>query len=104
MKPKEATLMDCKGYDLYPDGTMRPAHGLGEWVRAEDYDRLHAEAEAAQAEIAMLRKDTERLDWLDTVDCGVDHMAYGEYRYYIGGGFIKKIREVIDAAMKKSAP
>ena len=43
-------LMDCKGYDLYPDGTMRPAHGLGEWVKAEDYDKLHAE-------IAMLRKE-----------------------------------------------
>ena len=43
-------LMDCKGYSLYPDGTMRPAHGLGEWVKAEDYDKLHAE-------IAMLRKE-----------------------------------------------
>jgi len=49
---KEAAkeLMDCKGYDLFPDGTMRPAHGFGEWVRAEDYDKLHAE-------IAMLRKE-----------------------------------------------
>jgi hypothetical protein len=52
-------LMDCKGYDLFPDGTMRPAHGLGEWVRAIDYDKLHATAEAAQSEIAMLRKDAE---------------------------------------------
>jgi len=50
-------LMDCKGYDLYPDGTMRPAHGLGEWVRAIDYDKLHAAAEAAQA-------DAERYRWL----------------------------------------
>jgi len=50
-------LMDCKGYDLYPDGTMRPAHGLGEWVKAEDYDKLHAAAEAAQAEIAMLKNE-----------------------------------------------
>jgi len=46
----EKGLMDCKGYSLYPDGTMRPAHGLGEWVKAEDYDKLHAE-------IAMLRKE-----------------------------------------------
>jgi len=87
-------LMDCKGYDLYPDGTMRPAHGLGEWVKAEDYDKLHAE-------IAMLRKDTERLDWLDTVDCGINQCGYGEYRDYTGRGFIKKIREVVDAAMKE---
>ena len=43
-------LMDCKGYDLFPDGTMRPAHGLGEWVKAEEYDKLHAAAEAAQAQ------------------------------------------------------
>ena len=50
-------LMDCKGYDLYPDGTMRPAHGLGEWVKAEDYDKLHAAASAAQAEIAMLKNE-----------------------------------------------
>jgi len=47
-------LMDCKGYDLFPDGTMRPAHGEGEWVKAEDYDKLHAAAASAQAEIAML--------------------------------------------------
>jgi len=58
----EKGLMDCKGYDLYPDGTMRPAHGLGEWVRAEDYDRLHAAAEAAQAEITALR-DAEPVAW-----------------------------------------
>jgi len=40
-------VMDCKGYDLFPDGTLRPAHGLGEWVRSEDYDKLHAAAEAS---------------------------------------------------------
>ena len=43
-------LMDCKGYDIFPDGTMRPAHGLGEWVKAEDYDKLHATATTAQAQ------------------------------------------------------
>jgi len=55
-------LMDCKGYDLYPDGTMRPAHGLGEWVKAEDYDKLHATATTAQAEITALR-DAESVAW-----------------------------------------
>jgi len=50
-------LMDCKGYDLFPDGTLRPAHGLGEWVRAQDYDKLHAANAAAQAEIAMLKNE-----------------------------------------------
>jgi len=53
-------LMDCKGYDLFPDGTMRPAHGLGEWVKAEDYDKLHAAAAAAQAEIAALRNFVDK--------------------------------------------
>lgn len=53
-------VMDCKGYDLFPDGTMRPAHGLGEWVKAEDYDKLHAAAEAAQAEIAALRNFVDK--------------------------------------------
>ena len=51
----DAGLMACKGYDLFPDGTLRPAHGLGEWVKAEEYDKLHAAAKAAQAEIAALR-------------------------------------------------
>ena len=50
-------LMDCKGYDLYPDGTMRPAHGLGEWVKAEDYDKLHA--------AAISQRDTARDDALE---------------------------------------
>jgi len=53
-------LMDCKGYDLFPDGTLRPAHGLGKWVKAEDYDKLHATAEAAQAEIAALRNFVDK--------------------------------------------
>jgi len=56
----EKGLMDCKGYDLFPDGTLRPAHGLGEWVKAEDYDKLHATAEAAQAEIAALRNFVDK--------------------------------------------
>jgi len=56
----EKELMDCKGYDLFPDGTLRPAHGLGEWVKAEDYDKLHAIAEAAQAEIAALRNFVDK--------------------------------------------
>jgi len=56
----EKGLMDCKGYDLFPDGTMRPAHGLGEWVKAEDYDKLHAATEAAQAKIAALRNFVDK--------------------------------------------
>jgi hypothetical protein len=61
---------------------------------------LERELTTAQAKIAMLRTDAERLDWLDTVDCGINHIGYEEYRDYIGRGFIKKIREVVDAAMK----
>ena len=69
----------------------------------EIIENLEKELAAALAEIAARRKDAERLDWLDTVDCGINHMGYGEYRDYIGRGFIKKIREVIDAAMKECA-
>lgn len=61
---------------------------------------LELELTAAIAEIATLRRDAERLDWLDTVECGIYHKGYGEYRYYIDG-FTKKIRKVIDAAMEK---
>jgi len=64
-------------------------------------DHWQRQLAAAQAEIAALRTDAERLDWLDTVDCGINHIGYGEYRDYIGRGFIKKIREVVDAAMKE---
>ena len=50
---------------------------------------------------AELAEANARLDWLDTVECGIFHRGYGEYRYYIGEGFTKKAREVIDAAMKE---
>ena len=78
-------LMDCKGYDLFPDGTMRPAHGLGEWVRAIDYDKLHAAAEAAQA-------DAERYRWLRKG--GIDHLLHGR---------LEELDDAIDAAMKEAA-
>ena len=45
--------------------------------------------------------DAKRLDWLDTVECGISHRGYGDFRYYIGDGFTKKIREVVDEAMKE---
>jgi len=79
----EPGLMDCKGYDLFPDGTMRPAHGEGEWVRAQDYDKLHAAAEAAQA-------DAERYRWLRKG--GIDHLLHGR---------LEELDDAIDAAMKE---
>lgn len=47
------------------------------------------------------QKDAERLDWLDTVQCGFDHIGYGDYRYYVHGKGYSKAREVIDAAIKE---
>ena len=64
-----------------------------EQLRLCNIDQFTTAAELAEA--------NARLDWLDTVDCGIFHRGYGEYRYYIGEGFTKKAREVIDAAMKE---
>jgi hypothetical protein len=63
---------------------------------------LERELKEARAEIAILRKDAERLDYLDTLECGIDHRSYGEYRNYIGEGFTQKIREVIDRRVEAS--
>jgi hypothetical protein len=80
--------------------------------------QLERELAEAQAEITRLKGEAEswekvfdrtcehlaganaRLDWLDTVECGIQHRSYGEYWHYIGKGF-PKAREVIDAAMKE---
>jgi len=64
-----------------------------EQLRLCNVDQFTTAAELAEA--------NARLDWLDTVECGIFHRGYGEYRYYIGEGFTKKAREVIDAAMKE---
>ena len=90
-----------------------------------NYLRLERELVEAQAEIVRLKGEAEswekvfdrtcehladaktelaeanvRLDWLDTVECGIRHRSYGEYWHYIGKGF-PKAREVIDEAMKE---
>jgi len=88
-------LMDCKGYDLFPDGTLRPAHGLGEWVRAIDYDKLHAAAEAAQA-------DAERYRWLREHDV-LCWSRNGAGKAPIETSHGKKLDAAIDAAMKEAA-
>jgi hypothetical protein len=85
-------LMDCKGYSLYPDGTLRPAHGLGEWVRAIDYDKLHATATTAQA-------DAERYRWLRAHDV-LCWSREGAGRAPIETSHGKKLDAAIDAAMK----
>lgn len=55
-----------------------------------------------EAENAELRKDAERLDWIDTLSSsGLDHIAYGDYRYYVHGKGYRKVREVVDEAMSK---
>jgi len=51
-------------------------------------------------ELAELKKDKARLDWLQTIELvGIDHMGYGEYRHYAGTTHYKSIRQVIDIAM-----
>jgi len=63
------------------------------WLRDNSYNvQIGLERELAEA--------NARLDWLDTVECGIQHKSYGEYRHYIGKGF-PKAREIIDAAMKE---
>ena len=65
---------------------------IEEQLRLCNVDQLTTAAELAEA--------NARLDWLDTVECGIQHKSYGEYWHYIGKGF-PKAREVIDAAMKE---
>jgi hypothetical protein len=64
-----------------------------EQLRLCNVDQFTTAAELAEA--------NARLDWLDTVECGIQHRSYGEYWHYIGKGF-PKAREVIDEAMKES--
>lgn len=47
-----------------------------------------------------LEADARRLDWLESHGgmIGIDHTAYGEYRYYAGTPWFKSIRETIDRA------
>jgi hypothetical protein len=63
-----------------------------EQLRLCNVDQFTTAAELAEA--------NARLDWLDTVECGIQHRSYGEYWHYIGKGF-PKAREVIDEAMKE---
>jgi len=91
----------------------------GHYVVDIDFARqLERELANAQAEVVRLKGEAEswekvfdrtcehlaeanvRLDWLDTVECGIRHRSYGEYWHYIGKGF-PKAREVIDEAMKE---
>jgi hypothetical protein len=65
--------------------------------------KANEDLDAALLEIERLRKDAERLDWLESSSesHGFCHTAYGEHRYYahqIKG--YPTVREVIDAAMK----
>lgn len=62
-------------------------------------DRLVVENDA-------LRKDKERLDWLETQDCWIG--VYGEYdinaRICAGGSHSQRIRSAVDAARKEAQP
>ena len=65
--------------------------------KPEGYAHLTAKIDRLERELA---EANARLDWLDTVECGIQHRSYGEYWHYIGKGF-PKAREVIDEAMKE---
>lgn len=76
-------------------------------VNREALDSIIGQVEQAvlqSHEIQALRKDTERLDWLESCEDshGFCHAGYGDYIYYaqqlIG---MPTVREVIDDAMEK---
>lgn len=49
--------------------------------------------------------DKERLDFLDTIACGFDHLGYGDYRHYSDEWYRKtgrSVRDVIDTAMAEA--
>ena len=73
--------------------------------------RAHAERvgeanDRLAVENAALRKDKERLDWLETQDCWIG--VYGEYdinaRICAGGSHSQRIRSAVDAARKEAQP
>lgn len=80
------------------------AYGKVNKLLSEKLTTAEAALAAAKAEVAALRKDAARLDWMDTVDCGIDHIGYGNYRHYIGIGFAGTIRDGIDAARMAKEP
>lgn len=70
---------------------------IGPFYRGRIDELIDATAPAAQGDA----RDAARLDWLEKQNqIGIDHIAYGDYRYYAGKEF-KPLREVIDAAMKE---
>ena len=53
-----------------------------------------------EAENERLRADAGMLDWIDKTACGLDHLGYGDYRYYTGPGWWDPVRVSIAKAMK----
>jgi len=64
-----------------------------EWLQKTWNERCHLERENEA-----LRKDAERLNWIDEQGlCGFGHVGYGDYRVYCGKPF-GNVRLAIDAA------
>ena len=81
---------------------------LAQWkheaMTGSNAQMLRDQNEKLEAEIAALREDAERLDWLESSDVshGFCHMGNGDYRHYAHQteGY-KTVRQVIDAARSK---
>ena len=116
--------MNVKRYDCTPgvDGYMHEDDD-GDYVRYEDCTDLRRAAEMlavergefriraenAEAEIAMLRRDKARLDWVEANGCdnfvGPNTYHEGERRWFDtvtdGSNYSDTIRAAIDAAMRE---
>jgi hypothetical protein len=73
---------------------------IGGSSRPKESPVQDGEPPSVAASIGDASQDTKRMDWLDAQKLvGIDHLGYGEYRYYAGEGF-RGIRLVIDQAMQ----
>lgn len=45
--------------------------------------------------------DKDRLDFLNTLECGFDHEGYGDYYAYSGRSWCKDVREVLDRLIEE---
>ena len=91
-------------YEIYLDGDST-VEGV---LRAALEECGKIVREKCAAENAELRKDAERLDWLDRTGRDEGHgfcgLGYGEYSYYtFAGKNDKSARETIDAAIKEKS-
>ena len=76
------------------------------WDSDEDFERFISAMDADKAELAALRRDKARLDWLDAT-CGEQGIGCLEYEWQVlafeSGGLTPTVRAVCDRAMAAEA-